>query len=1015
MLKKVRYFFGYTTFFVLVSACGGGSGEDTIPPVVIAPQDISLEAISSEGLPGNDPAITAFLNGSSAVDRVDSNLVFSQDAPSTFPLGVTTVTFSYTDQSGNTGTATSTVTIADTTPPSVTPPVDITLEATGYDGVPASNSDITAFLSDSLATDAVDSAPVLSHDAPASFPLGKTTVTFIYTDFSDNVGTSIANVTVIDTTPPVVTVPASITVEAPGGRSINAFLTGSGVIDIADPAPLLSHNAPSNFPLGITVVTFIYTDASGNTGSASASVTLVDTTPPAVTAPADIVVEAETTAGTAASNSVISAFLGASQVTDAGDPTPALSQDAPTIFPLGATSVTFTYTDNSGNIGSASANVLIVDTTPPVISLAGISSLTVLLNSNYIDAGASVFDAVSTGLPLTVSGAVDTTNVGTYTLNYDAIDNASNAATTVSRTVTVEVGAPGNVNMTISGKHLDFSWDASTAQNLYRISVNPDSASGFSVLPVASHLDTNSSGYALEIPVHLTDWSAAQYILEACNTDQTQCKSSQNLTLSQADSIPAILYLKASNPDTGDFYGSSLSLSKDGTTLAVGAPWEDSAATGVNGDQTDNSALSAGAIYVFEKSGNSWIQQAYLKASNTQRDYEFGSSVALSRDGNTLVVGSPHENGCSTGVNGNQTDTSCAGGASGAAYIFTRAGSVWSQQAYIKASNTYSQNQFGSTVSISDNGNTLAVSSPFEDGGSSGVNGNQSSGSIDTGAVYVFTRTGSTWSQQAYIKASNPDNYDLFGNMIDLSGDGNTLAVGANNEDSSAAGINGDQANNSAPDSGAVYIFTRNGTIWSQLTYIKASNTNMQDGFGFSLALNSDGNTLAVSAPYEDSRATGVNGDQADNSMSNTGAVYLFNRSGSIWSQQAYIKEAYIGIDDFGISLDLTDDGNLLAIGARAENSAAAGVGGDASDNSLSQSGAVFIFDRTANTWAPFSYVKAPTPGGGDLFGYYRSVAISGNGDTLAVGAPGEGSASAGIGGNQFDNTLNSSGAAYLY
>ena len=241
------------------------------------------------------------------------------------------------------------------------------------------------------------------------------------------------------------------------------------------------------------------------------------------------------------------------------------------------------------------------------------------------------------------------------------------------------------------------------------------------------------------------------------------------------------------------------------------------------------------------------------------------------------MVGAAAEDSNATGVNGNQADNSASG--SGAVYVFTRDGAgSWSQQAYIKSSNADASDGFGSSVALS--GDTLAVGTGYEDSNTTGVNGNQLNNSASTsGAVYVFTRddTG-LWSQQAYIKASNTDALDFFGDHIALSGD--ILAVGASNpgfwgEDSNATGVNGDDTNNFASSSGAVYVFTRDGTgSWSQQAYIKASNTDAEDWFGGSVALS--GGTLAVGAGYEDSNATGVNGNQADNSAYAAGAVYVF-------------------------------------------------------------------------------------------------------------------------------------------
>jgi hypothetical protein len=140
----------------------------------------------------------------------------------------------------------------------------------------------------------------------------------------------------------------------------------------------------------------------------------------------------------------------------------------------------------------------------------------------------------------------------------------------------------------------------------------------------------------------------------------------------------------------------------------------------------------------------------------------------------------------------------------------------------------------------------------------------------------VFTRSGTTWTQQAYVKASNTGADDSFGYSVVLLADGSTLAVGAYNEASAATGIGGNQADNSAGGAGAVYVFTRSGTTWTQQAYVKASNTGADDGFGRSVALSADGSTLAVGAYGEGSAATGIDGNQADGSAVQAGAVYVF-------------------------------------------------------------------------------------------------------------------------------------------
>src|SRR5688572_11212851 len=258
--------------------------------------------------------------------------------------------------------------------------------------------------------------------------------------------------------------------------------------------------------------------------------------------------------------------------------------------------------------------------------------------------------------------------------------------------------------------------------------------------------------------------------------------------------------------------------------------------------------------------------------------------------------------------------------------------------------------------------------------------------------------------QVAYVKAANADMGDHFacggslpghiGNAIAISADGNTMAVGAPHESSAARGINGDAADNSLYASGAVYVFVRRGGAWVQQAYVKASNAGQSDLFGMNVALNADGNTLAVAAPWESSAATGVNGNQNDDSLPQAGAAYVFTRSGESWSQQAYIKASNTGRrpaagelladgDQFGFSITLSGDGNTMAVGATTEDSAATGINGDASNDAAQSAGAVYVFSRDANSWTQQAYLKGSNTEAGDLFGYH--VSLSTNGNTLAV------------------------------
>jgi len=464
--------------------------------------------------------------------------------------------------------------------------------------------------------------------------------------------------------------------------------------------------------------------------------------------------------------------------------------------------------------------------------------------------------------------------------------------------------------------------------------------------------------------------------------------------------LDQLVYGKASNPASNDGFGLSVALSGD--TLAVGAAFEDSGSVGANGDQANDNAKDSGAVYVFVRRGATWSQQAYIKASNTDRGDLFGQAVALS--GDTLVVGAPQEASAATGVNNNQTDNTASG--AGAAYVFVRSGTTWTQQAYLKASNTDRLDTFGGAVAVF--GDSVAVGAIGESSAAAGIDGNQADNTTNTsGAVYVFTRTGATWTQQAYVKASNTGAGDDFGAALALSAD--TLVVGAVGEDSAATGIGGNQADETALSAGAVYVFTRTGSTWSQQSYIKASNTDAGDLFGNVVALSGD--TLAVGAYGEDSAATGVNGNQTDNTTNAAGAVYVFIRTSGTWIQQAYLKASNTGRNyQFGTSLALS--GDALVVGASGENSGATGIDGNQADGTAPSAGAAYVFARTGTTWQQGAYVKASNTGSDDGFGI--SVALSD--DALVVGAYGESSAGAGINpaNGQTDDAASGAGALYI-
>lgn len=560
-------------------------------------------------------------------------------------------------------------------------------------------------------------------------------------------------------------------------------------------------------------------------------------------------------------------------------------------------------------------------------------------------------------------------------------------------------GSPATAAMPTLGfdiKTFRFAWTDVSDATFYKLMENPDGVSGFN--QVGSDIAQGTQKF--DHSVALFQRINASYILQSCNS--AGCRDSVELMIS-GTLTESIGYFKASNTGAGDEFGLDVSLSADGTTLAVGAKNESSDADGINGDENNNDAASAGTVYVYVKSAGSWSKQAYIKASVSTAGDNFGAAVSLSADGNKLAVGAPLQNN------------------SGRVHVFTRSGSVWSEQDILMAEFPGGGDFFGNVISLSDDGSTLAVGAPGEDSTASGLGSNGADGQLDgaslSGAAYIFTENAGSWVQQEYFKSENSDGDDLFGSSVSLSADGNTFAVGAIGEASDSTGI-ASSPNNNAADAGAVYVFSRNGNTWMQQEYIKPDNTGDGDNFGTSVSLSDDGNTLAVGAIVEDSVATGIDGNGADDSADGAGAAYVFTRGGAIWTQQAYIKASNTDAgDNFGRSISLSADGNLLAVGAEKEQSSATGINGNQNDNSITGggngAGAAYVYIRNTGTWSQRAYVKASNSGDNDFYG--TSLALSADGETLAVGADTEDSNAVNIGGDASNNGALGSGAIYLY
>ncbi len=437
-------------------------------------------------------------------------------------------------------------------------------------------------------------------------------------------------------------------------------------------------------------------------------------------------------------------------------------------------------------------------------------------------------------------------------------------------------------------------------------------------------------------------------------------------------------YIKASNTAAGDAFGYSTALSSDGNTLAVGAP-------GANG--------TVGAVYVYARTNGAWSQQAYLQPPDTIVGLWAGFSVALSADGNTLAVGAPRP--------GDEVG--------GTVYIYERSGTTWSIATAFRKDDFYFDmysTGFGWSVALSGDGSTLAVGAPLEQYYGDSivpVPGLYLAPGHQFGGVYVLQRTGATWSGAywstgatagatlAYVKYPNPGPvYEpRFGWSVALSRDGGTLAVGA-------TGL--------APTcycNGEVFVYTGSGNVWTYQAMLVSSDSTEGIDFGWSVALNDDGNALATGAPH---------GPGA-------GAASVFSRTNGSWSPQAYLSASNAGASDgFGLSVTLSADGNALAAGAIGEDSALTGITAGspneaATGNGAPDSGAVYAFTRANGNWSQQFYVKASNTGSVDAFGV--AVALSADGDTLAVGAHQEGSALTGVTAGSPDETATGNGASF--
>ena len=362
--------------------------------------------------------------------------------------------------------------------------------------------------------------------------------------------------------------------------------------------------------------------------------------------------------------------------------------------------------------------------------------------------------------------------------------------------------------------------------------------------------------------------------------------------------------LTASDGADSDFFGWSVSVFGD--TAVVGA------------FNADTPGMSAGAAYVFVRGGTAWAQHQKLVASDGASPHQFGHAVSIS--GDTLVVGAFQ-------------DVAPSGASAGSAYVFFRAGTTWTEQQKLMASDRMWSDSFGVSVSVS--GDTLVVGAHLDD----------TARGLDAGSVYVFVRSGSGWAEQQKVVPLDGAPNDQFGFTVSLSGD--TVVIGAPAVDV-AAGAN----------AGSAYVFARSGTAWTQQQKLLASDGAAGDLFGGSVSISLD--TVVVGAR------------SADSPGADAGAAYVFVRSGQSWTEQQKLTASDASPDDqFGTSVSIDTD--TVVVGAARDDN---GGGADA--------GSAYVYARSGTAWSEQQKILAADGAAGDEFGH----SVSAVQDTAVVGSP---------------------------
>ncbi|MEO8017403.1 MAG: hypothetical protein ABI769_06295 [Pseudomonadota bacterium] len=509
-------------------------------------------------------------------------------------------------------------------------------------------------------------------------------------------------------------------------------------------------------------------------------------------------------------------------------------------------------------------------------------------------------------------------------------------------------------------KVLQFNWLPVPGATQYELYFKPNASSPFALY--GNPIQAPRTIASLTIPVHTLDWVNARYKVSACNA--AGCTDSAEISV-QDLMLTSIGYVKASNPDASDAFGYRLQLSQDGNTLVASA-FEGSNATGVNGNQADNSSAASGAVYVFRRVGAGWRQEAYLKPDMNHSFQYFGlsfqaeqRSISVSANGALVAVGAPGEQFGTVPL-------------AGAVYLFARAANgTWSQSYKIQLPTPQYYDYFGMAVDLNDAGTLLEVSSkaPY------------TSQMQSVGTTRVFKLVAGVWVLDASFIPERDQSCPSR-----MSGSGSVIV-------SICSGGDGRSS---------LRAYTQIGGNWTRMQDMQLYDQTRS--FVPTVSGNGARVAVAIRNPY-----TG------------TDQVLVLLPYYKQWLPEAYIEPPPGAVDNsmrgWGESLAFNRNGTMLAIGNSKSSNGGAGVSDlpqpASSPPPSNQDGAVYVYQRGESGWTFLKMVKAPNPAHEDFFG--RDIALSGNGLTLAVGALGEDSAARGIDGNQANNSKETAGAVYLY